>query len=554
MKKGILIGGIASVVAVVGIVAAIVLGGGAKKKTKEYRVIAVNEVFGTTTITSSDKTSGAAYVNQHLYSGDDANVADDAHLTLLVDSDKYIYAEEGTHFWIEASGKAGSGKSTIHVEDGDTLHYLKEALGKDETYEVSTPAATMAVRGTVFRVKVYPEGGYIYSYLEVFQGSVEVKLKTTTGEYNGVSRTFKAGECAAMRADDSISEFLYPTAPSETVEIPYREIPQCTAKHLGTVCDQNEELSITKELLFDYVALTEHQWELQVITEPTCENAGLGKSVCTVCGDEQEEEELPTLEHRIEWTVTKEATCTKNGERTGTCSICGVTEMETIEKSGHDYSEWVETKAVTCEKDGSREHVCNNCGKKETEKVTKLGHSYSDWTTVTEATCLAAGQKMRTCATCGKEDKDTIAKLEHSYGAWTVTRVSTCTVEGFRKRTCDKCGDEDVETLPKAAHDFSVPGYYVQGGCVTDEGNFMNCANCSESTFVLVSHATGHQYYSWHNSAASPVAGSTEIICYRSCSNGYFDCTLVVTPDETILPAGTQVGDRCPVCGDLIVY
>ncbi len=198
--KVITIGG--SAVVAVGIAAAVLMQGDG------YRSIAVQEVAGNVTVVG-EKNNGQAYVGEHLYSGDDVTVGDASELTMCMDNDKYVYADANTHFSLQASAANEDSKIKIYLDAGSELNDLQTSLAAGESYEVDTPNSTMSVRGTKFRVTVYKgKDGNIYTLTEVTDGQVLIKLKTTTGEYNGVEKLFKPGQSALIRGNSNLSEFV----------------------------------------------------------------------------------------------------------------------------------------------------------------------------------------------------------------------------------------------------------------------------------------------------------------------------------------------------------
>ncbi|MBR5361544.1 MAG: FecR domain-containing protein, partial [Lachnospiraceae bacterium] len=129
---------------------------------KDYRSISVEETEGEVTVVGN-KSNGNAYVGQHLYSGDDVTVGGSSELTMCMDTDKYMYADENTHFTLQASAGSEDSNIKIYLDEGSTLHKLGSKLGENDTYEVDTPNSTMSVRGTTFRVTVYKEAGDEYT-------------------------------------------------------------------------------------------------------------------------------------------------------------------------------------------------------------------------------------------------------------------------------------------------------------------------------------------------------------------------------------------------------
>lgn len=142
------------------------------------RSISVEEVNGVVQV-SNAKGEMDAYVGERLMSGDDVKVDVDSNMTLLIDSDKHLFADAGTHFSLEATGKEKSTKTRINLYEGSALFGIDNKLKADELYEVDTPNATMAVRGTVFKVKYVTLG---ITTVEVIDGEVEATCQSLDGE------------------------------------------------------------------------------------------------------------------------------------------------------------------------------------------------------------------------------------------------------------------------------------------------------------------------------------------------------------------------------------
>lgn len=160
----------------------------------EVRSISVEELNGTTHV-SNVTGEMDAYVGEKLASGDDVKVDADSNMTLLIDSDKHLFADAGTHFCLEATGKARATKTYINLYEGSVLSGIDNKLKADETYEVTTPNATMAVRGTVFKVE-YDNSGI--TTVEVMAGTVEATYQSADGEKTVLIAT---DEKAALSGD-----------------------------------------------------------------------------------------------------------------------------------------------------------------------------------------------------------------------------------------------------------------------------------------------------------------------------------------------------------------
>ena len=469
--KAVLGGGTVAVVGTV-VAAAILL------NDQAYRTVAVQEVNGTSIIQNEKQESSNAYVGMHLNSGDDVTVQAASDLTLLLDMDKYVYAEENTHFWLEAEGDSETSKTRIHLDQGAELNRLNTALTEGEEYEVDTPNSVMAVRGTVFRVCVYYDSdGIAWTNLEVYDGNVEVSLKTLEGEFNGESEVFGPGEAAVIRASSDFSEFVVDDNANVKWPIDYEEIPQATALKLARFIDDGDKLCIGKELLMDYTELEEHKTEEIIVEEATCSKEGSKDIRCTVCNGILRRETIAALGHVTgDWQTISEADCTDDGQRVKVCTRCGATvETDNTAAYGHSYGGWTVTAAATCTTDGSQSRTCSECGDTDTSTIAATGHSYE----VVErpATCTTPGITTRTCTICGQGESIEIPATghdieedgsEHSLIYENETRaVIGVTVFG----TCKVCGEENVSAE-----------YKVSEGTVDGE-TFLICEHCGEIVY-----------------------------------------------------------------------
>ncbi len=459
-----------------------------------YRTVAVQEVNGTSIIQNEKQECSNAYVGMHLNSGDDVTVQAASDMTLLLDMDKYVYAEENTHFWLEAEGDSETSKTHIYLDQGSTLNRLNTKLTEGEEYEVDTPNSVMAVRGTVFHAYVYYDSdGNAWVKLEVYEGNVKVSLKTLEGEFNGVSEVFGPGESALIRASSDFSEFVVDDNGKVKRLIDYEEIPQATALKLVEFIDDGDELCIGKELLMDYTKLEEHKTEEIIVEEATCSKEGSKEIRCTVCNEVIETITIPKLPHEVpdEWEIVEEQDCENTGLEQKVCSVCGeIVETREIDALGHTSGEFVVTKEATCIEAGQRVQrctVCNEIVRRET--IAALGHVIGDWQTISDATCTSGGQSVKVCTRCGATVETTsTAALGHSYGGWTVTSAATCTSGGSQSRICSRCGSTETSMITATGHDIDISDLngLEHSPIEDDEGNIIGvyeigtCASCGE--------------------------------------------------------------------------
>ena len=77
-------------------------------ETEYFRSIMVGGYKGSVDVKRDAGNELKAYEGMSLNDGDDVQVLDHSDLTLNVDADKHLYADENTHFWLNASGSEGS--------------------------------------------------------------------------------------------------------------------------------------------------------------------------------------------------------------------------------------------------------------------------------------------------------------------------------------------------------------------------------------------------------------------------------------------------------------
>lgn len=213
-KKGIvgwIVLGVCSVVLIVVIVVVVI--NLMSRKNEEYRVIKIAEHQGEIILERDDEEINFGDKNSirgmNLKSEDTMTTQEDASIVLLVDSDKHIYADENTCFSIVATGDEENGKIKINLESGTALCELENKLPAEASFELETPNATAAVRGTTFGVYYNAETNE--TKVEVLKGSVEVKTPTAT-------QMVEVGEAFIITGDEGVIEQeIATTEPEDTV-------------------------------------------------------------------------------------------------------------------------------------------------------------------------------------------------------------------------------------------------------------------------------------------------------------------------------------------------
>ena len=213
-KKGIvgwIVLGVCSVVLIVVIVVVVI--NLMSRKNEEYRVIKIAEHQGEIILERDDEEINFGDKNSirgmNLKSEDTMTTQEDASIVLLVDSDKHIYADENTCFSIVATGDEENGKIKINLESGTALCELENKLPAEASFDLETPNATAAVRGTTFGVYYNAETNE--TKVEVLKGSVEVKTPTAT-------QMVEVGEAFIITGDEGVIEQeIATTEPEDTV-------------------------------------------------------------------------------------------------------------------------------------------------------------------------------------------------------------------------------------------------------------------------------------------------------------------------------------------------
>ena len=181
--------------------------------------------------------------------------------------------------------------------------------------------------------------------------------------------------------------------------------------------------------------------------EPTCTEEGLGKYICTECGDNYTKA-ISKTNHDYEQKVIK-PTCTTQGYTLNVCKNCGDTyKSDFVDKIDHNYKYEV-VKEPTCTENGVKTYVCKGCGDTYTETIKAKGHSYV--TTITPATMKSNGRKISKCSICNNVQYDnviskislvSISKTTFTYNG--KTQTPTVTVKDSKKKTLKNKTDYTV--------------------------------------------------------------------------------------------------------------
>ena len=135
----------------------------------------------------------------------------------------------------------------------------------------------------------------------------------------------------------------------------YSDIQPLGHKYVNGICERCGQSDGTAQP----EPTCEHEYDVTVVSEPDCTEAGSIKLVCSKCGDESVAQ-VPALGHKY-----VNGICTRCGQSDGTVSpVCE-----------HEYDAAM-IAAPDCTEAGSIKLVCSKCGDESVMQVPALGHKY----------------------------------------------------------------------------------------------------------------------------------------------------------------------------------
>ncbi|MDE7293709.1 MAG: extracellular solute-binding protein [Oscillospiraceae bacterium] len=172
----------ACAVAVAAVVGAVII----LNSEEAYRVIKVFELNGSAMVARENTGDIDAYAGMNLENGDVLSVEKSSTMQLSLDSDKYILLDGGTVLKLIAQGTAEGSKTVIDLMEGTILNEIKNSLSANSSYEVNTPKATIAVRGTIFKVTTQKNSdGSFVTDIYTTENTVSVQLFDENGNTKG---------------------------------------------------------------------------------------------------------------------------------------------------------------------------------------------------------------------------------------------------------------------------------------------------------------------------------------------------------------------------------
>ena len=230
MKKILIPSLISAVVliAVITVIIALVFQGDEK-----YRFIKVDGYYGGVSV-SRETENMSAFEGLMLLSEDKVQVDGDSLLLLAADDDKKIVAEENTSVELYTDGNKENGKIAIDLSCGKIHVSIEDKLTEESVFQVTTPNASMSVRGTVFTVEYYPEEVKTILYVE--RGKVLAEWEGGSGLYEedeGVT-IYDRGEKTEELTDENRTVLTFEDEKEETTVPTETALPETTTTSSDT--------------------------------------------------------------------------------------------------------------------------------------------------------------------------------------------------------------------------------------------------------------------------------------------------------------------------------
>ncbi len=153
---------------------------------------------------------------QQLYTGDSVSTGKNSSMTLQFADGSKLLVQSETEIVLDtvsAYAKTGMVDTRLRLRRGYVDTGVKPKKGPGSRYEISTPSAVAAVRGTEFRVSA--EAGSDLMRSEVIEGRVRVKS-------HGVNRTVKSGFGVYVKPGKTPSKVIKLLPPPDISGLPER--------------------------------------------------------------------------------------------------------------------------------------------------------------------------------------------------------------------------------------------------------------------------------------------------------------------------------------------
>lgn len=204
-------------------------------------------------------------------------------------------------------------------------------------------------------------------------------------------------------------------------------------------------------------------------------------------------------QHKIEDTTLKEADCNNMGLVRHTCSVCGFSWDEQTQRLGHEYKYASELSFKgSCKKKAYRVYQCTRCGDlyKMTSTKKEVAHMPDDY--ITEYVHCTGGitscMRYSHCETCGYSE---LAYVKDWYTKETI-KEPTETEYGIDRYTCQECHQSIDVKIPKAGTpDSDIANNYTVSK--DHKATIYTCKNCGDWYYGPEKISEDETYYNFYH-------------------------------------------------------
>ena len=197
-----------------------------------------------------------------------------------------------------------------------------------------------------------------------------------------------------------------------------------------------------------------HDFQTQILAQPSCDKEGLMKTSCTRCWIAFEEP-IAKLEHTYgEAVLAQEATCKEEGKMVARCTVCAAEKVTQVFPKTEDHT-FVDTmlRDSTCADGGEGQKSCAVCGFQETYTYPLKEHTYEEPVVTLQPTCSQVGAEEARCSVCSHVLTSELPMIAHAWG------YAPCD----QPATCQSCGAKDTKP---SGHNYQMTGHreYIDPG------------------------------------------------------------------------------------------
>lgn len=302
-----------------------------------YRNVKVTSVSGEAVLIRNE--IGQSVYRGMLVNGDDCiETQGESSVDLLLDGDKYARIYEHSRVSFRLEGDTVKGAIRIYLDRGGIHNKIENRLSEFDSYEIHTPDAVMAVRGTEWEVLITQTDRGRETQINTKSGSVEITLQGEGGE----KKMSEAGDTTTVR--NTFSEDGQPGTPEFAEETP-PENPNPPAPPAPIVCVNCKN------------TLAQGQTHLLSCSANHFSCDGKDHSVCTVC-----QKNVCVSPHLL-FECKKHYQCSLEEQESVVhsmyCVVC-----KTYACSSQKTHTWAECGCVSCTGNLGGNHIsCDVCGR-----------------------------------------------------------------------------------------------------------------------------------------------------------------------------------------------